>query len=348
MEEPKFLIAIRCMTFNHSAYITDAMNGFTMQQTTFPFLAVIVEDASTDGEQEVIKSYISKNFGCIGKNGNKEWETEDACWIFAKHKENKNCCFVVVFLKKNLYGNPKKKLEVIKEWCDSKYIALCEGDDYWTDPLKLQKQVDFLENHIDYSMCTHAAFWESNGELYKRGCQHEEECALSTDEVIKCGGLYLATASLIYRKELVNDSPEWRELSDIGDFPLQILGTLRGGLWFFPASMCVYRFQHAGSWTAMISDRFIEHAFTEIKWLRLLDKDTDKKYHKAIQTHLFSKFIRFLYRDNKISTGQYIITYLEAEKQVSIYHFLKDILRHFLMSIKIGFNKAVKKNQQSK
>lgn len=342
-----FLVRTFCATYNHESYITDAIQGFVMQETSFPVVYTIVDDASTDKTAEVLRRFVNEHFDVDSNSGGYDKDTDYGHVTFAQHKTNKNCYFAVIYLKENHYSQKKSKAPYLTEWMDTKYVAMCEGDDYWTYPLKLQKQVDFLEKHLDYSMCTHAALWESDGELYNRGCQHEEECALSTDEVIKCGGLYLATASLVYRKELVNDSPEWRELSDVGDFPLQILGTLRGGLWFLPAPMCVYRFMHAGSWTVMISDRFIEHAFTEIKWLRLLDKDTDKKYHKAIQTHLFSKFIRFLFRENKISTSQYVITYLEAEKQISVYHFLKDILRHFLISIKIGFNKAVKKNQQS-
>ena len=138
-------VCIQCLTYNQSLFITDAMNGFTVQQTDFPYVAVIVDDASTDGEQEVIRNYVDGYFNNSPELGFKDWETEDAFWTFAQHKENKNCHFVVVYLKQNLFRNPDKKAEVIKDWCNAKYIALCEGDDYWTDPLKLQKQVDILE-----------------------------------------------------------------------------------------------------------------------------------------------------------------------------------------------------------
>lgn len=140
-----FLLSISCWTYNQSAYITDAMNGFAMQQTNFPFVAVIIDDASTDGEQDVIKSYIEEHFDHSEKTGYREWETEDACWIFARHKLNENCHFVVALLKRNLFKEPEKKGAVVKEWMDTKYVAICEGDDYWTDPYKLQKQVDILE-----------------------------------------------------------------------------------------------------------------------------------------------------------------------------------------------------------
>ncbi len=150
-----YKVCVRCMTYNQSAYITDAMNGFAMQQTNFPFVAVIVDDASNDGEQDVVKSYIDEHFCLSEEMGFNQWETEDAHWIFARHKENDNCHFVAVFLKRNLYKESEKKKAIINEWLDAKYVALCEGDDYWIDPLKLQKQVDFLEEHPDYSLCCH-------------------------------------------------------------------------------------------------------------------------------------------------------------------------------------------------
>ncbi len=153
MSEPDYLLSIHCMTFNQAKYITDAMNGFCMQKTTFPFVALIVDDNSTDGEQDVIKSYLDDNFDMASAQRK---ETEDAFFIEANHKENKSCHFVVVLLKQNMYRNKPKKLSLISQWENSvKYRAVCEGDDYWTDPLKLQKQVDFLEEHLDYSLCCH-------------------------------------------------------------------------------------------------------------------------------------------------------------------------------------------------
>ncbi|MCR5713407.1 MAG: glycosyltransferase [Bacteroidales bacterium] len=153
MKDTGYMLSIRCMTYNHARYITDAMNGFCIQQTNFPFVALIVDDASTDGEQDIIKDYLDTYFDMTSAH---ERETEDAFLIEADHKENKSCHFVVVLLKKNLYHIKRKKLSLIAKWEDNvKYRATCEGDDYWTDPLKLQKQVDFLEQHEECSLCCH-------------------------------------------------------------------------------------------------------------------------------------------------------------------------------------------------
>lgn len=158
--EKKYFVVVRCFTYNHAAYITDALNGFCMQQTTFPFICVIVDDASTDGEQDVIKAYLENHFDLSKEAGFRQWETEDAFWTIARHGKNENCLFVVSYLKKNLNRSDLKykKLELIRPWeGDSKYIALCEGDDYWISSLKLQKQTDFLETHPDFTMCFHGS-----------------------------------------------------------------------------------------------------------------------------------------------------------------------------------------------
>lgn len=151
-----FILCIRCFTYNHSLFIEEAMNGFCMQKTCFPYLAVIIDDASTDGAQEVIKRYIRDKFDNTLASGYKAWETEEAYYIYARHCQNFNCYFCAIFLKTNYYSHEQDKELFIEEWEKSaKYVALCEGDDYWTDPLKLQKQYDILEAHQECAFCVH-------------------------------------------------------------------------------------------------------------------------------------------------------------------------------------------------
>lgn len=150
--EAKFLVRVSCMTYNHSPYIVDAMNGFTMQETTFPYVCTIVDDASTDGEQDVIKKYLGEYFDLQDNSVARKEETDDYSLTFARHKSNMNCFFAVLYLKYNHYSIKKSKMPYIAEWNDNvKYIAMCEGDDYWIDPLKLQKQVDIMENNSTIS-----------------------------------------------------------------------------------------------------------------------------------------------------------------------------------------------------
>ena len=134
MEYPKFKVTVSCMTYNQSKYITDAMNGFTMQQTDFPFVCTIVDDASTDGEQEVIRKYVEENFDFSEGSAAYSKETDYAFITYAQHKTNKNCYFAVLYLKENHYSQNKDKSPYLKEWRDGvEYMAICEEDDYWID-----------------------------------------------------------------------------------------------------------------------------------------------------------------------------------------------------------------------
>lgn len=156
-EKYDWTLFVSCMTFNHASYIVDAMNGFSIQNTTFPFVCAIVDDASTDGEQEVIKKYLQTNFDLEDKEIVRNEETDDFYLTFARHTINKNCYFAVFFLKYN-HNKKKSKVPYISEWYDNaKYRALCEGDDFWTHPNKLQNEVDYLEQHDDYAM-VHTAY----------------------------------------------------------------------------------------------------------------------------------------------------------------------------------------------
>ena len=164
-QEYKYMVCTRCFTFNQAPYIVDAMNGFTMQETTFPVVTLVVDDASTDGEPEIIKQYLSDYF----QTPYREEVTDDYCMICANHKSNLNCTFILFLLKYNHYSIKKTTLPYLSEWLDnSKYHALCEGDDYWVHSNKLQIQVDFLEIHpdISYTCTRYKTYIDKTGETY--------------------------------------------------------------------------------------------------------------------------------------------------------------------------------------
>lgn len=239
-DNDEYLLCIRCTTYNQSLYIKDALNGFCIQQTQFPFYAVVFDDASTDGEQEVIKAYLDEHFEQCEETGFKQWETDDALYTFARHKENVNCHFLVVYLKRNLYKTVKKD-ELIRKWCAAKYIAICEGDDYWTDPLKLQKQVDFLETHPDFSMCIHGADVknESKREVWAK-CETIETREYFSKDVFP--DWVVPTASIVYRREVVDKYPfEHWDWVRAGDIVLILKGMHTGRVWGMADHMSVYR-----------------------------------------------------------------------------------------------------------
>lgn len=124
------LVSIRCLVYNHELYLRQCLDGFVMQQTTFPFEAIIHDDASTDGSVDIIREYAEKYPDIIKPI----YETENQ---YSKHD-----------------GSLRRIMDDAMHPA-VKYIAMCEGDDYWTDPNKLQMQVDFLESHLDYSLSVH-------------------------------------------------------------------------------------------------------------------------------------------------------------------------------------------------
>ena len=239
----KWMVCVRCYTYNQSRYINDALNGFVIQQTNFPFVCCIVDDASTDGEQAVIKKYVAENFDLQDSLVAYEMDVDYGHVSFARHKANKNCFFAVIYLKENHYSQKKTKAKYLAEWMDVKYIALCEGDDYWTDPLKLQKQVEFLESHPDYG------FVGTNVIVDVNGIQHEEPPMVSSGsldgdfeligdvfEYAKYGPP-VRMVSLCYVKEVV---APYNGLLD-GDIVLETALAKQSKYAFYRSYACVYR-----------------------------------------------------------------------------------------------------------
>ena len=129
MESSPILVAVQCLVFNHEPYLRQCLDGFVMQKTNFRFVVIVHDDCSTDGSASIIREYAEKYPNL----------------------------FHVIIQPQNLYSRgispTREYINPIIEQLKPKYISLCEGDDYWTDPYKLQKQVDFLESHPEYSMC---------------------------------------------------------------------------------------------------------------------------------------------------------------------------------------------------
>ena len=239
----KLMVRVSCETFNHAPYIEDAMNGFCMQQTTFPFVCTIVDDASTDGEQEVIRKYLQEHFDLEDNSVVRNEETDDYVLTFARHKTNSNCFFAVFYLKYNHYSIKKSKNPYLEEWHDVKYIALCEGDDYWTDPLKLQKQVNFLEANPDYGMVysKFRSYYQDKQEYSESvwGVQSDFEDMLLQNKVGTMTTMIRTALWDDYQKEIqpVALKRQWK----MGDKPLWLYIMSKTKAYCFPEITSIYR-----------------------------------------------------------------------------------------------------------
>lgn len=194
------LLSIACITYNQEPYIRQCLDGFIMQKTNFKFEIVIHDDASTDGTADIIKDYIEKYPDL----------------------------FVPILQKKNRYSEGKGILvPYVFPKCRGKYIAFCEGDDYWIDPLKLQKQVDYLETHDDCGI-VHTDFDLVYG---NRRHQHYSSRPRNRLEALIKGNYSIDTLTVMMRKSkydivkdrLLNnrfpmgDSPMWIEMASVSN-----------------------------------------------------------------------------------------------------------------------------------
>lgn len=252
----EYKVITRCFTYNQSKYIEDALNGFVMQKTNFPFVCVIIDDASTDGEQDVIKAFLEREFDFTEDDCK---ETDDAQVIVAKHKTNTNCTFAVYFLKENHYSIKRSKDPYLNPWREKcKYEALCEGDDYWIEPLKLQKQYEILENNPNVSMVFHRARIknELSIPIYIK-CDNITNREYSATEIFE--NWIVPTASVIYRKECRNYPIKNRKNILYGDIFLfeqcAHMGKVRG----MSECMSVYRMQEHG--VVYDKDRILHNIF---------------------------------------------------------------------------------------
>ena len=238
-QEYKYMVCTRCFTFNHAPYIVDAMNGFTMQETTFPVITLIVDDASQDGEPDVIRQYLVENFQAPYSTE----ETDDYYLICANHTTNPNCTFVVFLLKYNHYSIRKSKMPYLSKWSDNaKYTALCEGDDYWIDPYKLQKQVEYLEKHQECGLVhARAKIYNQDKQSFVGLCGENEErfeSIITVNPIVTLTACYRTKLFLEYQGLKQQwDTRDWK----MGDYPMWIWMSYYSKVFFMNEEVGVYR-----------------------------------------------------------------------------------------------------------
>lgn len=213
------LVAIRCITYNHEHYLRDALEGFVMQQTTFPFVAVIHDDASTDKTAEVLKEYAARYPDIILPIFDKENQ-------YSKHN-----------------GALGKILQIACNATGAKYVALCEGDDYWTDKDKLQKQVEFLEENPEYGMSyAYANKRKGKSETLEEEIAGDGRCSFHE---LLTGNNNIPTLTTVLRWDLFEkfrqDVKPWQHNWMMGDLPLWLYFSRFSKIKCFPYTVGVYR-----------------------------------------------------------------------------------------------------------
>lgn len=235
-----YKVLVRCYTYNQAPYIEDALTGFVMQQTDFPFVCLVVDDCSTDGEQEVIKTFLNRE--CYMEDA-EYYEDDTTRVIYVQHKTNTNCFIAVYLLKENLYNQKERKMAYVTPWRDHcLYEALCEGDDYWCNPLKLQKQVDYLDEHNDCGLvyCGRNSFIQSSGHIVP---SFTEKPFVNFEQLLFDNFVSTLTVCLRlsllsgYIDEVKPSTKGWK----MGDYPIWLWFSLHSDLHFIPDIVATYR-----------------------------------------------------------------------------------------------------------
>lgn len=245
LPESDYKVMVRCNTYNQRNYITDALRGFAMQKTNFPFCVVVIDDASTDGEQTVIKDFINRE---CDMNGASLINSDIMESLVVNHKTNANCTFVVMLLKENHWQHGRLMLPYYEPWRNRcLYESLCEGDDYWTTDDKLQIQEDFMESHPEFSMCIHKVNTLAEGNRkYRDIFGYLETREYKADDVFK--RWTCPTCSMFYKVECIKKMP-CNEKFVYHDSVWVLTCLSQGKIFCFGDSMGVYRLNDGG-WTA--------------------------------------------------------------------------------------------------
>lgn len=279
-------VSVTIITYNQHKFIRKAIDSALAQQTTFPFEILVGDDCSTDGTREIIREYEQQYPGKV----------------------------IGVFHARNLGKNGGINfLETLKR-AKGEYYALMDGDDYWTDPLKLQKQADYLDTHPTYSTVFHNALitYEDgsashllNGPVMKPFYTVDD--LIGEDEI-----WFMATSSTMYRNN-IKEYPAWFRDSSSGDIPRLILKAKLGPIGFIPDVMSVYRKNRGG---ASFADNYQDANFlrNRIQMYSNINRELKYKYDSLLRKNIARYYLMMLnarqYRENPLYRAIIALKYI--------------------------------------
>lgn len=313
-EEP-IIVSIRCTAYNQEKFIRETLEGFIMQKTNFRFEAIVHDDASTDNTADIIREYAEKYPDIIKPI----YETE------------------------NQYSKKDGSLlRIMNEASKGKYITMCEGDDYWTDPYKLQKQVDFLEAHPDYVLCSHRyqEFYQNScslGNILPKGINND--FTFDLNYYILRENWVTQPLTCMYRASAF-DSDYYMKFKNKKDLVYFYVLLKKGKGVLLNDCMGVYRIHEKGVWSGLsLNDKFIselqttkgiydvEQNLTAASMLKFFLQRNCKMFNLQIMKSE-SKLI--------LSVWGIIVKYFKAEGIILIMHQL-----HIKMKLQNLWNKTI-------
>lgn len=296
------LVSICCITYNHEKYIADALDSFLNQKASFQFEIIIHDDASTDNTPKIIRQYAEKYPDIIKPIYQKENQYAKGTEIYAK--------FIFPLVKGH-------------------YIATCEGDDYWIDHRKIEKQVRFLENNQDYIMCFHAVkIVDINRKFVGRylGLFGQGSKKIDMKEVTK-GGVVHVSSRLVRAEFARKIEPEWISKARYRDYAMALYMAAEGNVFYRDEVMSAYRIGVENSMMTNLSNNYskkkdIEHQLNNIEVLEMADQYYDYRHHNDIEaTKLMSQVIILFLKNNYSHWA--IKKYKKYMKEYGFFSFVK-------------------------
>ncbi len=290
MNVSKPFVSVAVMTYQHARYIRECLDGILMQKTDFPFEICLGEDESIDGTREICKEYAEKY--------------SDKIRLFLRSRKD------VIYM--NGFATGRFNFTETLKACKGKYIALCEGDDYWTDPLKLQKQVDFLEKNSGYSICFH------NVKVLKDSEFNNDYLTWKVPETttLNCliNGNYIHTVSCVFRNNFGgNPLPDILYKSPLGDYALHIINAQYGKIKKLDDCMAVYRIH---SCSIFSSKTVLENSLSVLTTLDRLIEFFDK--NELYKNNLINKKLNYLKNFSKVIFDSFLYIYPEKKNRKTV------------------------------
>ncbi|MFJ7735129.1 glycosyltransferase [Lysinibacillus sp. NPDC097287] len=262
------MVTISCTTYNHEAYIADAIESFLMQKINFKYEILIHDDASTDRTPEIIREYEMK-FPDIIKP---------------------------IYQIENQHSKGVSVSGLVRKKAKGKYIALCEGDDYWIDEYKLQKQVNYMEENPECTFCFSNAHVEDQknkrrNRLVIPWLPENKNYFNNVSRKYSAGELqllgFIPTMSFLYRKKVFNNPPDWYYKAPVGDNALKLIATSYGYAYYMNEPMCTYRFNVPESattkWRTESKEQTVQRCNKFITMLNDFNDFTNNKYENEIE-----------------------------------------------------------------
>lgn len=308
MENKKCMVSIWCLCYNHEEYIAQTLDSFLEQETDFPFEIIISDDASTDGSADIIRSYAEKYPDIIRP----------------------------MLLEENVYSTGKNMFATLFfEKTRGKYVAVCEGDDHWTDKSKLQRQVDFLEAHEDYTLCVHnTTLHYCGGEQADRLLlNHTEDHDISFKTLLSGASRSYHTSAILARREIICNPPDFYFVANANgfvDYAIALWCGLNGKVRYLDRPMSLYRINSGeGAWSSGVDKQYQKlrnFVRGEIEMLRTLIPHTEGEKRTLAEHELLEREFELMYiegRDIEQRRGPYREILRKQSAKYRVYNFLK-------------------------